>query len=52
MTRADKGYCATATVERCLKYYGIENVDMHKIAELCGTGAGGGHDDERPAFQA
>ena len=40
--QGDKGYCATATVERCLKYYGIENVDMHKIAELCGTGAGGG----------
>lgn len=37
--QGDKGYCATATVERCLKYYGIENVDMHKIAELCGTGA-------------
>lgn len=40
--QGDKGYCATATVERCFRYYGIEDVDMHKIAELCGTGAGGG----------
>ena len=36
-----KGYCAPATVERCLLYYGIREIDMHKIANLADTGYGG-----------
>ncbi len=37
-----KGYCVPATIERCLKYYAIPNVDMHKIAAVCKTSIGGG----------
>lgn len=37
-----KGYCAPATVERVLLYYGVENIDMHEISRLAETGAGGG----------
>ncbi len=37
-----KGYCVPATIERCLKYYAIPNVDMHKIAAVCKTQVGGG----------
>ena len=37
-----KGYCVPATIERCLKYYNITDVDMHKIAAVCDTRVGGG----------
>ena len=37
-----KGYCVPATIERCLKYYAITDVDMHKIAAVCKTQIGGG----------
>ena len=37
-----KGYCAPATVERVLLYYGVENIDMHEVSRLAETGAGGG----------
>lgn len=40
--QGQKGYCAPATIERVLRYYGIEELDMHKIAELANTQAGGG----------
>lgn len=33
-----KGYCAVATSERVLKYYGVD-VDEHEIAQLAGTSA-------------
>lgn len=42
VNQGDKGYCFPATVERVLRYYGIDDLDMHKIAELAGTGIGGG----------
>ena len=42
VNQGQKGYCVPATVERVLRYYGIEDLDMHKIAELAGTGVGGG----------
>lgn len=37
-----KGYCVPATIERVLRYYGISELDMHKIADLAGTNVGGG----------
>lgn len=37
-----KGYCVPATIERVLRYYGINELDMHKIADLAGTNVGGG----------
>lgn len=37
-----KGYCVPATIERCLKYYNITDIDMHKIASICDTRVGGG----------
>ncbi|MBR6798137.1 MAG: C39 family peptidase [Opitutales bacterium] len=42
VNQGQKGYCVPATVERVLRYYGIDDLDMHKIAELAGTGVGGG----------
>ena len=36
-----KGYCAAATCERVLKYYGVA-VDEHEIAQAAGTSAEGG----------
>ena len=33
-----KGYCAVATSERVLKYYGVD-VDEHEVAQLAGTSA-------------
>ncbi|MBN2450730.1 MAG: C39 family peptidase [Lentisphaeria bacterium] len=36
-----KGYCAAATAERILRYYGIE-VDSHELADIAQTGRGGG----------
>ena len=36
-----KGYCAAASAERVLRYYGLE-IDEHQIAEAAGTTAEGG----------
>lgn len=40
--QGQKGYCVPATIERVLRYYGISELDMHKIAELAETNVGGG----------
>ena len=37
-----KGYCAVATLERVLLYYGIKNVTQHQLADTANTGDGGG----------
>lgn len=37
-----KGYCLPATVARVFSYYGMDGVDMHALASLCDTQAGGG----------
>ena len=37
-----KGYCVPATVERVLKYYGINNMNMHQLADAGNTRQGGG----------
>lgn len=37
-----KGYCVPATVERVLRYYGINQITMHQLADAAGTGRGGG----------
>lgn len=42
VNQGGKGYCLPATFERVLRYYGIEDLDMHKIAEISGTDVGGG----------
>ena len=39
--QGEKGYCAAASSERLLRYYGLE-VDQHQIAQLAGTKAEGG----------
>jgi len=39
--QGSKGYCAAATSERVLRYYGV-NVDEHEIAQAAGTTAEGG----------
>ena len=39
--QGQKGYCAAATAERVLRYYGLE-IDEHQIAEAAGTTAEGG----------
>ncbi len=36
-----KGYCAVATTERILRYYGLD-VDQHQIAQLADSSASGG----------
>jgi hypothetical protein len=36
-----KGYCAVATAERVLRYYGLE-VDQHEMAAVANTASGGG----------
>ena len=36
--QGQKGYCAVATAERVLRYYGI-NVDEHALAQMAGTSA-------------
>ena len=43
VNQGQKGYCAAATSERVLRYYGIE-MDEHEIAQLAGTSAKGGTD--------
>ena len=37
-----KGYCAPASLERVFLYFGIQGVDMHRIADEAKTGVGGG----------
>jgi hypothetical protein len=39
--QGQKGYCANATTERVLRYYGVE-VNQHKLAQRARTAAGGG----------
>ena len=53
VNQGNKGYCGPATLERCLLYYGITAYDMHSLAQICDTSAGGGtllrqiHDESR-----
>lgn len=42
VNQGDKGYCAPSTIERCFRYYGVQGIDMHRIAEESGTAFGGG----------
>jgi len=48
-----KGYCAAATAERVMRYFGQE-VDQHQIAQLANTSARGGtsYDQFRSALEA
>ena len=39
--QGQKGYCAVATAERVLRYYGLD-IDEHQLAEAAGTKADGG----------
>ncbi len=39
--QGQKGYCAAATSERVLRYYGLE-IDQHQIAQIANTAAEGG----------
>ena len=39
--QGQKGYCAAATAERVLRYYGLE-IDEHQVAEAAGTSAESG----------
>ncbi len=39
--QGQKGYCAAASAERVLRYYGVE-VDEHEIGQAAGTSADGG----------
>ena len=39
--QGQKGYCAVATAERVLRYYGVE-IDEHELAQAAGTHAEGG----------
>ena len=39
--QGQKGYCAAATAERVMRYYGLD-IDEHQIAEAAGTTAEGG----------
>lgn len=43
--QGQKGYCAAATSERVLRYYGLD-ADEHEIAQLAGTSAGGGTSED------
>lgn len=40
--QGEKGYCLPATVARVFSYYGMDGVDMHAMAAMCDTVAGGG----------
>jgi len=42
VNQGSKGYCVPATVERILRYYGINQITMHQLADAAGTGRGGG----------
>jgi hypothetical protein len=44
--QGDKGYCAVATAERVLRYYGRQ-VDQHQLAKLTGTSVHGGGTTEK-----
>ena len=44
--QGDKGYCAVASAERVLRYYGIE-VDQHELAQIAGSSAAGGTSSEK-----
>ncbi len=48
-----KGYCATATAERVMRYFG-QDVDQHQIAQLAGSSAeaGTGSDELRRALES
>lgn len=39
--QGEKGYCANATTERVLRYYGVQ-VNQHRLAQQARTAAGGG----------
>ena len=39
--QGQKGYCAVATAERVMRYYGLD-IDEHQLAEAAGTTADGG----------
>ena len=39
--QGDKGYCAAASAERILRYYGLE-IDQHQVAQLAATSASKG----------
>lgn len=39
--QGQKGYCAVATAERVLRYYGVE-IDEHEVAQAAGTSPEGG----------
>lgn len=41
-----KGYCAVATTERMMRYYGID-VDQHEIAQLAGSQASAGTNPQK-----
>ena len=41
--QGQKGYCAAATAERVLRYYGLD-IDEHQVAEAAGTSAEEGTD--------
>ncbi|MEZ5305372.1 MAG: C39 family peptidase [Verrucomicrobiales bacterium] len=43
--QGDKGYCAVATVDRVMKYYGLA-VDQHEMAQIADASAWGGTDPE------
>lgn len=42
VNQGNKGYCVPATVERVLRYYGINNINMHQLADAGNTNRGGG----------
>ena len=41
VNQGDKGYCAVATTERVMRFYGLD-VDQHQIAQLASSSAAGG----------
>ena len=42
VNQGPKGYCAPATMERVLRYYGITQITMHQLADVGDTKDGGG----------
>ena len=42
INQGSKGYCVPATVERVLRYYGINDLNMHQLADKANTNKGGG----------
>ena len=42
VNQGPKGYCAPATMERVLRYYGITQITMHQLADVGSTKDGGG----------